>query len=192
MMKRMMEPDRWFVRVPRVHRSDGAFVSGELPAIVIETAPLDFHAFYVGSRDRIGRALALTLHDADLAADAVDEAMVRAYQRWSRVATLDNPAGWVYRVGLNYGRSRLRRSLRRPPAGPEQLEFAVDDPAIARALEELSLDHRAVVVCRLLLGWSESDTAAALRIRPGTAKSRLHRAVAHLESKLHHLRPEDP
>ena len=192
MMIRLMEPDDGLVRVRRVHRSDGAFVTGELPAIVIETAPLDFHAFYVGSRDRVGRALALTLHDADLAADAVDEAMVRAYQRWSRVATLDNPSGWVYHVGLNYGRSRLRRSLRRPPVGPDRLEFAVDDPAIARALEELSLDHRAVVVCRLLLGWSESDTAAALRIRPGTAKSRLHRAVAHLESKLHHLRPEEP
>ena len=167
-------------------------MTGELPAVVIETAPLDFHAFYAGSRDRIGRALALTLHDADLAADSVDEAMVRAYQRWNRISTLDNPSGWVYRVGLNYGRSRVRRSLRRPPAGPDRQEFSVADPAIARALDELSLDHRAVVVCRLLLGWSESDTASALRIRPGTAKSRLHRALAHLESKLHHMRPEDP
>ena len=69
-------------------------------------------------------------------------------------------------------------------------EHAPTEPAISRALGELSVDHRAVVVCRLLLAWSEADTAAALRIRPGTVKSRLHRALAQLEPKLDHLRPE--
>ena len=42
----------------------------------------EFHDFYAATRDHIGRALALVLGDADLAADAVDEAMVRAFQRW--------------------------------------------------------------------------------------------------------------
>jgi RNA polymerase sigma-70 factor (ECF subfamily) len=118
--------------------------------------------------------------------------MVRAYQRWDRVSTLDNPAGWVYRVGLNHARSRLRRLLRRPPP-PHTIaaEFTVADPAIERALARLSVDHRAVVVCRHLLGWSEAQTAAALELRPGTVKSRLTRALTRLEAELHHLRPED-
>jgi DNA-directed RNA polymerase specialized sigma24 family protein len=42
-----------------------------------------------------------------------------------------------------------------------------------------------------LLGWSEAETAHALGIRPGTAKSRLHRATATLAQQLSHLRPED-
>ena len=162
---------------------------------VEDTEQLAFHDFYSGSRDRVGRALAVTLGDADLAADSVDEAMARAYQRWSNVSRMDNPSGWVYRVGLNLARSRMRRQTRRRRAvasrpAPEVPEPDVLEPAILRALQALPVDHRSVIVCRLLLGWSEAETAAALDIRPGTVKSRLHRATTTLATQLSHLRPE--
>ncbi|MGB0112332.1 MAG: sigma factor-like helix-turn-helix DNA-binding protein [Ilumatobacteraceae bacterium] len=164
---------------------------GELPLVAVD-AVRDFDEFYGPTRQSVGRALAVTLRDVDLATDSVDEALVRAYQRWEQVGRLDNPAGWVYRVGLNHARSRLRRLLRRVPApATESVEFTVADPAIDDAIAELSHDHRAVVVCRLLLGWSEAQTADALAIRPGTVKSRLHRATNQLERSLHHLRPEE-
>jgi len=158
----------------------------------------EFHEFYASSRDRIGRALALTLGDADLASDAVDEAMVRAYQRWAKLRTLDNPAGWAYRVGLNHARSRIRRVARKIAFGPvvatPASARAADpvEPAIVAALAQLSVDHRSVVICRLLLDWSDAATAAALGIRPGTVKSRLSRALAQLEPQLAHLHQEDP
>ena len=166
-----------------------------LYVVVEDTEQLAFHDFYAGSRDRVGRALAVTLGDADLAADSVDEAMARAYQRWSSVSRMDNPSGWVYRVGLNLARSRIRRLTRRRRAvvgrpATEVPEPDVLEPAILRALHGLPVDHRSVVVCRLLLGWSEADTAKALGIRPGTAKSRLHRATTTLATQLAHLRPE--
>lgn len=50
-------------------------------AEVAMTETLPFEAFYRDERDRLTRALALTLGDGHLAAEAVDEAMVRAYQR---------------------------------------------------------------------------------------------------------------
>ncbi|MBC7940835.1 MAG: hypothetical protein H7Z19_13915, partial [Chitinophagaceae bacterium] len=96
--------------------------------------------------------LGLMLRDADLAADALDEAMVRAYQRWRQVSRLDNPRGWVYRGALNYARSRLRRLRRRPPSEAETQEVMFADPSVAAAIANLSLDHRSVVVCRYLLG----------------------------------------
>ena len=191
-----MEPNAPKGRVSGVQQPDTLPAADPgLYVVVEQTEQLAFHDFYAGSRDRVGRALAVTLGDADLAADAVDEAMARAYQRWSSVSRMDNPSGWVYRVGLNLARSRIRRLTRRrrvvaiahvasevPP--PDVLE-----PAILRALRALPVDHRSVVVCRLLLGWSEAETAQALGIRPGTAKSRLHRATATLADQLAHLRP---
>lgn len=58
--------------------------------------PLAFEAFYRDERDQLARALALTLSDSHLAAEAVDEAMVRAYQRWERVApTTTRAAGYT-------------------------------------------------------------------------------------------------
>ncbi len=189
-----MEPNAPAERVSDVQQPDAlSTVDPGLYVVVEDTERLAFHDFYVGSRDRVGRALAMTLGDADLAADSVDEAMARAYQRWSSVSRMDNPSGWVYRVGLNLARSRIRRITRRRRATTDRPadvpEPDVLEPAILRALQALPVDHRSVVVCRLLLGWSEAETAEALDIRPGTAKSRLHRATTTLATQLSHLRP---
>lgn len=156
--------------------------------------PPTFDDFYRQHRTGLIRAMAVTLHDLDDATDAVDEALARACQHWGRVGTLQSPAGWVYRVALNLGRSRLRRLGRRLPGWalptatvPEAMPI---DPAIEQALAGLGVDQRAVVVCRLLLGWSEARTAEVLGVRPGTVKSRLSRAVSHLQPALSHLRAE--
>jgi RNA polymerase sigma factor (sigma-70 family) len=165
--------------------------SGEVA--VVRVAPANFGEFYRSTRSQVARAVAMTIGDLQLADEAVDEAMTRAYARWSHVSTLDNPGGWVYRVALNWSRSTLRR-LRRPqraPHGPTATdEYTASEPAIARALAQLGVEQRAVVVCRYLLGWSEEQTATALGIRPGTVKSRASRAIKQLQSQLDHLRPE--
>jgi RNA polymerase sigma factor (sigma-70 family) len=157
-------------------------------------ATASFVPFYRETRDRMARALALTLGDGSLAAEAVDEAMARAYQRWDQVSRYDAPAGWVYRVALNCASSTLRRHRRqpRPHHTPDTAELGhISEPDVAVALSELGLRQRSVVVCRFYLGMSEAETAAALGIRPGTVKSRLHRALNHLHIRLSHLNPEE-
>jgi DNA-directed RNA polymerase specialized sigma24 family protein len=159
-----------------------------------EPAPLPdaaqaFSDFYRTHWPAVARGLALTLGDHDLGAEAADEAMARAYAQWNTVRGYDNPAGWVYRVGLNWARSHHRRIARLIPftgSGTAAVD-AVDDPAVRRALLELDLKHRSVVVCRLLLDWSVEQTAAVLDISAGTVKSRLHRALHILAPA---LRPE--
>jgi len=189
----VMEPIGQLERLSHVQQPDAATMPAFDPGLhlVVEAGRPSFSDFYAATRDNVGRALAVTLRDGDLAADAVDEAMVRAYQRWDAVSAMDNPAGWVYRVGLNHARSRIRRLTRYFTDDRHEgiVSAPFVEPAIMRALGELSVDHRSVVVCRLLLGWSEADTAAALGIRPGTVKSRLSRALAQLETRLAHLRP---
>jgi RNA polymerase sigma factor (sigma-70 family) len=149
-----------------------------------------FEEFYGDARASIARALSLSLGDRDLAFEATDEAMARAYPRWATLQAYDNPAGWVYRVGLNWARSHRRRIARMIPfVHHDTTELgSVPDPSVTAALMELPLRQRSVVVCRLLLDWSVEDTAAALDISPGTVKSRLHRALQTLESTLSHLR----
>lgn len=152
-----------------------------------------FAEFWRTARDRVAAALAVTLGDADLAAEATDEAMARAYQRWARLARYENPGGWVYRVGLNWARSTLRRRRRvHPRPGRDVVDDpAVAEPAVGEALAELDVKHRSVVVCRFLLDWSVDQTAEALDIRPGTVKSRLSRALDQLRVRLDHLHGEE-
>lgn len=154
-----------------------------------------FDEFWLEHRVRVAAAVAVSIGDRDLAADAVDEAMARAYQRWSTVGRLEFPAGWVYRVALNWSRSVHRRRRRTPPGWLTSDGAANDqppmEPAVTTALAALPSAQRDVVVCRLLLGWSEAATAAALKTRPGTVKSRLSRAVDTLATQLDHLNPKE-
>jgi RNA polymerase sigma-70 factor (ECF subfamily) len=149
-----------------------------------------FDEFYAATRPDISRALALALGDVDLALEATDEALARAYERWPLVRRLDRPEGWVYRVAMNWALSVLRRRRRSDHRlyEPTDTSVAISDPDLHAALGELDVKHRTVIVCRHLLGWSVADTAAALRVREGTVKSRLSRATAILHSRLHHLR----
>lgn len=137
----------------------------------------------------IMRSLVLALNSVDLGKDAADEAFARAWQRWGSVSQMSSPGGWTYRVGLNWGLSLLRRRRREVKVAFSDLDDRVVldhpiDPALVRAVAGLSVDHRAVVVAKFYLDWTEADIAAALKIAPGTVKSRLSRALEKLESAL--------
>ena len=146
---------------------------------------LDFDEFYLGHHDRLVRALSLTLNDDDLGRDAASEALTRALQSWKKVSTYENPAGWVYRVGLNWARSRRRTTRREVHADISDCPGSgtvadANRPAIMAAIGCLSADHRDVVVGRYYLDWSEKQLAEALGVSSGTVKSRLHRALDRL------------
>lgn len=164
-----------------------------LEADVTDEVGVSFDEFYAAARPDISRALALSLGDVDLALEATDEALARAYERWPTVRRLDRPEGWVYRVAMNWALSILRRRKRGEHRfyAPGETTFGIADPDLHAAIGELDVKHRTVIVCRHLLGWSVSDTAAALKVREGTVKSRLSRATAILHSRLSHLRDSE-
>lgn len=149
---------------------------------------ISFEEFYRNHHTRVAKALAVTLRDGELAADATNEAMTRAYQRWSKIGGYRDPAGWVYRVGLNWAISwhrRRRRERERPVLlGSATTEFELRDDQFDHAMGELTVDQRAVVACRIYLDWSVERTAVALNIKPGTVKSRLARATSAIEAAL--------
>lgn len=148
-----------------------------------------FDEFYSAHVHRIYRALAVTLGNDDLAREAVDEAMTRAYAHWRRVRGLDNPAGWVFRVGFNWATSWWRKVRREQGVLTEERHprTAATDPAglaAREALARLPLRQRAVIVCRVLLDLSTAETADTLGISEGTVKSRLSRGLSALRNVL--------
>jgi RNA polymerase sigma factor (sigma-70 family) len=146
----------------------------------------DFEAFWRANRQQLYGALAVALGDAGLAAEAVDEAMVRAYQRWATVGRYDNPSGWVYRVAVNWARSWIRRA-RRPPPRPGTLVAeapALQDETLQAAVRALPVQHRDVIVLRYHLDWPIAWIASALDVPAGTVKSRLHRGLEQLRADL--------
>lgn len=146
-----------------------------------------FEAFYSRVWNQVHRAVGVGLGNGDLASDATDEAMVRAYERWAKVSSMDNPEGWVYVTAMNWGRSRLRR--RKYRSNTELPEIAVTDPEVpdpqlAESIRRLPHHQREVVIARYLLDMSEAEMAEVFSTPKGTIKSRLHRALETLRKDL--------
>lgn len=153
----------------------------------VQSVVESFDGFYRRVWPEVYRATAVTVGQADLAREATDEAMTRAYERWSRVAAMDNPAGWVYRVAVNWARSRQRRSVLAltKPAETSRVSFDdLPDPDLIKAIQKLPMNQKEVVVSRYLLDMSEAETAEAFGVPNGTIKSRLSRALQTLKEEL--------
>jgi len=169
-----------------VSAAEGTPATGAGP---IDAVAVRFEDFYANHRDELARALGLALRDSALGAEAADEAFARACQRWGQVSAYANPQGWVFRVGLNWARSwlrRVRRERERRPllAQPHATEDRARDVDLERALATLNDSHRAVIVARFYLDWSVAETADALGIATGTVKSRLSRGLEQLRDVL--------
>ena len=104
---------------------------------------------------------------------------------------------WLLRIVANQTRNEVRSRKRRDaravralepagaPADPTaDAEAHERDAAVLAAVRSLRLEEREVVVCRWFLGLSEQETATALGIPRGTAKSRTSRALTRLRSGL--------
>jgi RNA polymerase sigma-70 factor, ECF subfamily len=138
---------------------------------------------------RLVGAVTLVSGSRALAEDAVQEAMVRAWERSNRGEQIESLPRWIAAVALNLSRSAVRRRLverkthdrirAEPIAGPEP-----DRIDVARAVRALPRRQREVVVLRYLLDMNTNEAATCLGVSEGTIKSTLSRARAALSGAL--------
>lgn len=141
----------------------------------------DFEAFYSASSRRLLGHVYAMVGDLAEAEDALQEAYARAWQRWGRVASYEDPEAWVrtvaYRIAISSWRrtaSRLRAHKRgaradvEPGASPDRL-------ALVAALREIPAEQRRAVVLHHLVGLSVEEISDETGTPAGTVKSRLAR-----------------
>jgi RNA polymerase sigma-70 factor, ECF subfamily len=134
----------------------------------------------------------------DVADDVVQEAFLRAHQALARF-DLSRPFGpWICRIAANLAVNHVRSPQAREEALPEAhaetpvkgaspLTRVLDTEArvvLARALEDLSAEQRAVFALRVFEDLSYKEIAEALEISIGTVMSRLSRARERLRVAL--------
>jgi RNA polymerase sigma-70 factor (ECF subfamily) len=83
------------------------------------TAPPGFEVFAGTARSRL-RTVLVAHYGTEIGADATAEALAYAWQHWPRVGAMDNPVGYLYRVGQSAAQAELRRGRRPicPPCRP--------------------------------------------------------------------------
>lgn len=151
-----------------------------------------YEEFVAAHGDGLVRLAYAICGDRGRAEDAVQEALTRVYQRWSR---LTDPLAYARRTAINATRDDWRRSVRAERAHHEAARLVAidaDDPherfvansALMAALDELPHGQRAVIVLRYGSQLSEAETAATLDVTTGTVKSQTARALARLREVL--------
>jgi len=142
------------------------------------------------SYPRLVGAVGLVTGSAVSAEDAVQEAVLRAWQRSERGERIDSLDGWVLTVALNLSRSGLRRlrterAARGRIARAERTEGPTGDRLdVQRALAALPHRQREAAVLRYFLDLSTAEIASAMGTSEGTVKSQLAKARGHLAAVL--------
>ena len=139
---------------------------------------------------RLLGAVALVTGDLATAEDAVQEAIVRAWERSERGERIEALDRWVAAVAMNLSRSRLRRLRVERLARPRLVAAATtDEPSgdaidVRGALAALPRRQREATVLRYYLDLSTAEIARLMKTSEGTVKSQLSKARAHLAGSL--------
>ncbi len=151
-------------------------------------------------RDRAWAVALRTVGNPTDAADAVQDAFVKAYRTASSFRGDSAFTTWLHRIVVNACLDQLRRAKVRPTLPLDETTSAVADPAdpvgridlggvVVNALARISPEQRVAIVLVDLEGYSVEEAAAVLDVPVGTVKSRCHRGRVQLAVLLGHLRP---
>ena len=133
------------------------------------------------------------LRDTGLAEDALQNALVLAWRRLPKLRDPDRFEAWIHRILVHacYDESQRTRTWRsvtvlstEHPGKHDDTSTIADRDELERAYRHLTVEQRAVFVLHHYLGLPLVEVAELLGIPAGTARSRLHYAIAGLRTAL--------
>jgi RNA polymerase sigma-70 factor (sigma-E family) len=152
----------------------------------------EFTAFMMAATPSLSRTAWLLCGDGHRAEELVQQALMRTYLAWPR-ARAGDPLAYTRRTLANARidswRKHRREHLRAPEDLPEVAHASGEDAhadrdQLVRALAQLTLRQRRVVVLRHLVGLSEKEVAHDLGVSVGTVKTTASRGLRRLRTLL--------
>ena len=147
----------------------------------MQTTSDAFTEFVREAEPRLRRALVVTW-GGDRGREATAEALAWAWENWDRLSGMDNPIGYLYRVGHTRGRRLMRRPGRLPR--PEHAEIPWIEPALPDALDALSQRQRTSVMLVKGFGWTYQEVAELLGISLSSTQKHVERGLSKLRAAL--------
>src|SRR4051794_9000606 len=133
-----------------------------------------FGVLAAGTVDRLYAIARLLLRDTDLAEDATQDALVRAWRDLKTLRDVDRFDASLHRllvrsctdIGRRRQRWRSEMSVASiEPSEPDRVEDLADRDQIERGLRRLSEDQRTILVLHFYGGLTPTEAAAVLEIR---------------------------
>lgn len=141
----------------------------------------EFSLFVTEVEPRLSRALTGTYGPA-VGEEATRDALAYAWENWDRVSQMENPVGFLFRVGQSRSRRYRPKPVVLPEVGSDELPHI--EPALPKALESLSERQRAALLLIHVEGLTERDAAKALGVSRVTVRRHADRALSKLRDFL--------
>jgi len=158
-----------------------------------EGAEATFDSFFDDSWARLQSQAYVLTGSHEHAQDLTQEALLRTWRNWQKVALLDNPEAWTRKVLHNLCISSWRKSQRRPTRHeiPNVAEIPDSHMEIAQVMRSLPGNQARALLLHDGLGMTSSEVASELGVPEGTVKSWLSRSRRLLADRLRQL-DQDP
>jgi RNA polymerase sigma-70 factor (ECF subfamily) len=143
----------------------------------VATAEASFEDFFESEHRTLFRRMCLITNSPSEAEELMQDAFMNLWERWDRVAAMQDPTGYLYRTTMNLFRKRYRhaivaaRTTFRAEPQADAVALVEARTAVSEALAALSPRQRAAIVLTDLIGFSSDEAAKMLGVRPGTIRS---------------------
>lgn len=135
-----------------------------------------FEIFFSECEPRLRRALCAT-YGASTGRAATVDALSWAWEHWDRLVEMDNPVGYLYRVGQTASKRYRIGQLPIDRSDETRSEIGDLEPRLGAAVENLSEQQRCVVVLVHGFEWRKSEVARHLDVSESTVNEHLRRAM---------------
>jgi RNA polymerase sigma-70 factor (ECF subfamily) len=140
-----------------------------------------FTRFVKGVEPRLSYAFAAA-YGPEVGAEVTAEALAWAWEHWDRVERMENPAGYLYRVGQSKARWYHRPRVLFPAVLRSEAEcLAAELPDV---LEQLTKQQRVTVLLIHCLDYSEREVADLMGLSRWSVRTHANRGLARLRSAL--------
>lgn len=146
-----------------------------------------FDAFFRATKKPLLAMAYVLTGDISTAQDLSQEALLRTWERWSRIGQYDSPEGWTRRVLHNLAVDNRRSARVRTRTAPEARTLPAPDDlhlSLAAALRSLPKDQVTTLILHDGAGMSIREVALQMSVPEGTVKSWLSRGRASAASLL--------
>jgi RNA polymerase sigma-70 factor (sigma-E family) len=135
----------------------------------------------------------LVTRDHNRAEEAVQDALIAAYSRWTKICRAQDPEAYVRRCIVNADISRWRRFFRHESptenpgtsdAAPDHSVTQAEHDAVWALCTTLPAKQRAAVVLRYYEDLPDAEIAVILDCSASTVRSQIHRALASLRTTI--------
>ena len=164
----------------------------------VNDGPLDVAPAPIGAFDDLFRhhysllvrALSLACGDAEVAADCVQDAFVKAHARWRKISQYDNPVAWVRRVAINKMRDHFRHEARGVrvrallAADVRPVDLPVVDGTVLAMIATLPPQQRLAMSLYYVEDLSVAEVAAAMSLSEGAVKFHMNQGRQRLRPRL--------